>query len=122
MGWRLGWLAALILVVSIVPNIPCQAGTATGGEPQWRRTRCGWVHVSQMFPPARPTPPPLHPLLLAAGQILISIGALLALQRPDGSQSGRSVATEDTMDTKEFEERNWRMAEEVCTIVTHVDR
>ena len=82
MRW-LGWLLALLVTGAwILSQIPYRAAAPnTPAETQWRRTRRGWEHVSRLSPGPPHVEPALHPGLVAAAEILVSVVALVALRK-----------------------------------------
>jgi hypothetical protein len=67
-----GWVAAEL--PSQVPNDPPQPATV------WRHTRNGWEHQDHVL--VRPIhEPPLHPVVIAALEVLLTMTAMLAVGR-----------------------------------------
>jgi hypothetical protein len=79
MRW-IGWLLLLLVVVAwVASELPSPGIVAEVDDtPLWRRTRSGWEHVSGLFP-VHPRQPALHPGVVAAAELLLSMAALIAL-------------------------------------------
>ena len=101
-----GLMTAVLLLVALFSlacsvEIPSQrgqldtAGTLNGRQEiatEWRRTNHGWERYSDWFSqdPPLPTATRIHPILVAALQMLISLGALVAFCQPVASSSVQS--------------------------------
>jgi hypothetical protein len=78
---RIGWILLILFLLGwVASEVPCQ-----GPEPLpatvWRRTRDGWEHRDWVLPPREPYRPALHPLVIAAMEVLLSATAMLTLSR-----------------------------------------
>ena len=77
------WIGAILIVLAILVSVACQVeidGSPIDGVPiVWVRTVDGWEKPGDWLPRAPVYDPPLHPVILALGQMLISLLALLGL-------------------------------------------
>jgi hypothetical protein len=97
---RISPLRAFLIVVSVVlasevsaeSELPIPGGQAAAEQGQWRRTVHGWED-SRRWQLDRPPAPPataVHPCLIGALQLLLSIGALAAFPVAVGTAECRT--------------------------------
>ncbi|OHB74819.1 MAG: hypothetical protein A2W31_10220 [Planctomycetes bacterium RBG_16_64_10] len=80
MRWILAILTLLVALGTLLCLVEPGAGRPVAFDgPVWVRTADGWERRSDWLPPAVLYQPALHPLVVAFGQVLLSIAALLAL-------------------------------------------
>jgi hypothetical protein len=87
---RVVWiLAAVVGTVWVASELPAPDSPAPAScETRWRRTRDGWERAEQLLPPIPPPRSPgVHPLVLAAAEILGSV-FVLAASRPRQPRCG----------------------------------
>jgi len=89
-------LLSLILLVILV-LLPVQNAPADIDSDGWRRTAHGWEHISTWRQPQPLTVKrgPLHPVLVAAMQLLIATGLLVhSIKDPEESPLQKAVQPE----------------------------
>jgi hypothetical protein len=80
------WISLIALVLLATGLAACWFGGATpsAASPdaplKWVRTASGWERPSDWSTPGGLYEPALHPLVLASGQLLVSVLALVAFQ------------------------------------------
>lgn len=82
------WVAAVLLVLlglGFVAAVLPRSGPEGRAPDPWRRTAAGWERWSQWPTAPPPAPPPLHPAVVAALQLGISLLALAGL--PCGAEN-----------------------------------
>ncbi len=77
--YRAGWLlACLIAVVWLERELPRpDMSLPSHYDLSWRRTCDGWERLRHLTPPPDPHHPALHPGVVAAAQVLVSLLALV---------------------------------------------
>jgi hypothetical protein len=87
LGWVLfiavvvAWLASEVFQFAPGPP-PAPVQQQVRREPVWRRTKTGWETIDFWRNPFTPREPPMHPLVLVAFQIGVSLLALYAIDEP----------------------------------------
>ena len=86
------WILALVIFLVGLGWIAVEYEPPLSGEPAvvespWRRTANGWERVERWGQTSAPTPPALHPLLVAVFQTALSVAALVAFPSRHGSVS-----------------------------------
>lgn len=78
---RIGWILLILFLLGwVASEVPCQ-GPDSQPATVWRRTRDGWEHRDRVLPAPEPYRPALHPVVIAAMEVLLSATAMLALTR-----------------------------------------
>jgi hypothetical protein len=78
---RIGWILLVLVVLGwVASELPSQPPATATPATVWRRTRDGWEHQDRVL--TRPTHhPPLHPVVIATLEILLTATAMLAVSR-----------------------------------------
>jgi hypothetical protein len=92
MRWIVPSLLLLAVAVWIGAELPATPPAADPQDHPWRRTEKGWEHIGRWTASTGHDACALHPMTVAAGEILASALALLALDRPSRGQSERKHA------------------------------
>ena len=83
MRWIAWIFAALLLIGWVAAELPPVVSPAQSMSPDlWRRTRDGWELAQWLRPEPASTPLWLHPAVLAAFQVAVSVAGLRALSHP----------------------------------------
>lgn len=95
----------LIIAVFLLPwlasetgGVPGTPGRAVGGEDMsgpWRRTREGWQRIELLRPAIPYRRPVLHPVIVGSLEALLTMTAMLALQKNSPFQS--KICTESSL-------------------------
>jgi hypothetical protein len=79
----LRWIIGIVILLAAVGVHACRVDVPSAAPPnvptyEWVRTSDGWERRSDWLPPTTLYRPALHPLLVACGETLLAVAALVA--------------------------------------------
>lgn len=89
---RIGWLLLAMVVLGwLAVELPMQKTPAATADVAWRRTQHGWQRATWLAEPVPPRRPTLHPGVVAALELLLSVMALVAFAPVVGEKHPTSI-------------------------------